>query len=306
MKETTYEWELLNDVKAVWLRSPKEVTEEEYTKFYNSLAKDFSGDKPLSWSHFTAEGDVKFKAVLYASPKAPQDLYESYHNSNKSNLKLKALDMIRKLAEEDPDESTDKEKKGESSSEIDEKRGQYTKFWNEFGKSIKLGIMEDATNRSVGITVRATAAEADMLNQSSFIPKDIGNLLKLEKLLFHVNNLTGSLQDNASGISLPSEPARSVSLDLSEAPATSAAFNMIQSCNNLQESVSTIPNRIWPIADLTHPAAASPQNPAFQIIIGQPAGYFNAKYIPIQSKLKPTHHEATKIQGRIIKPSFRC
>ncbi|CAI8606605.1 unnamed protein product [Vicia faba] len=203
VKETTYEWELLNDVKAIWLRSPKEVTEEEYTKFYNSLAKDFSGDKPLSWSHFTAEGDVEFKAVLYVPPKAPQDLYESYYNSNKSNLKLyvrrvfisdefdellpkylsfliglvdsdtlplnvsremlqqhsslktikkklirKALDMIRKLAEEDPDESTDKEKKEESSSDVDEKRGQYTKFWNEFGKSIKLGIIEDATNRN--------------------------------------------------------------------------------------------------------------------------------------------------------------
>lgn len=39
VKETTYEWELLNDVKAIWLRSPKEVTEEEYTKFYHSLAK---------------------------------------------------------------------------------------------------------------------------------------------------------------------------------------------------------------------------------------------------------------------------
>ncbi|KAL5072193.1 hypothetical protein RYX36_023080 [Vicia faba] len=203
VKETTYEWELLNDVKAIWLRSPKEVTEEEYTKFYNSLAKDFSGDKPLSWSHFTAEGDVEFKAVLYVPPKAPQDLYESYYNSNKSNLKLyvrrvfisdefdellpkylsfliglvdsdtlplnvsremlqqhsslktikkklirKALDMIRKLAEEDPDESTDKEKKEDSSSDVDEKRGQYTKFWNEFGKSIKLGIIEDATNRN--------------------------------------------------------------------------------------------------------------------------------------------------------------
>ncbi|XP_058731885.1 endoplasmin homolog isoform X1 [Vicia villosa] len=203
VKETTYEWELLNDVKAIWLRSPKEVTEEEYTKFYNSLAKDFSGDKPLSWSHFTAEGDVEFKAVLYVPPKAPQDLYESYYNANKSNLKLyvrrvfisdefdellpkylsfliglvdsdtlplnvsremlqqhgslktikkklirKALDMIRKLAEEDPDESTDKEKKEESSSDVDEKRGQYTKFWNEFGKSIKLGIIEDATNRN--------------------------------------------------------------------------------------------------------------------------------------------------------------
>nr|GMD99265.1 endoplasmin homolog [Ipomoea batatas] len=204
VKETTYEWELLNDVKAIWLRSPKEVTDEEYTKFYHSLAKDFSEDKPLAWSHFTAEGDVEFKAVLFVPPKAPQDLYESYYNSKKSNLKLyvrrvfisdefdellpkylnfllglvdsdtlplnvsremlqqhsslrtikkklirKALDMIRRLADEDPDESSDKDKKDvEESGDENEKKGQYTKFWNEFGKSIKLGIIEDATNRN--------------------------------------------------------------------------------------------------------------------------------------------------------------
>jgi hypothetical protein len=35
-----------------------------------------------------------------------------------------------------------------SGDEDDEKKGQYTKFWNEFGKSIKLGIIEDATNRN--------------------------------------------------------------------------------------------------------------------------------------------------------------
>ncbi|XP_073315075.1 endoplasmin homolog [Primulina huaijiensis] len=204
VKKTTYEWELLNDMKAVWLRNPKEVTDEEYEKFYHSLAKDFSDEKPLAWSHFTAEGDVEFKAVLFVPPKAPQDLYESYYNSKKSNLKLyvrrvfisdefddllpkylnflkglvdsdtlplnvsremlqqhsslktikkklirKALDMIRKLAEEDPDESYDKEKKDvEESDDSNEKKGQYTKFWNEFGKSIKLGIIEDATNRN--------------------------------------------------------------------------------------------------------------------------------------------------------------
>ncbi|WVY89014.1 hypothetical protein V8G54_037943 (chloroplast) [Vigna mungo] len=203
VKETTYEWELLNDVKAIWLRNPKEVTEEEYTKFYHSLAKDFSDEKPLSWSHFTAEGDVEFKAVLFVPPKAPQDLYESYYNANKSNLKLyvrrvfisdefddllpkylnflrglvdsdtlplnvsremlqqhnslktikkklirKALDMIRRIADEDPDESSDKEKEEDASSDNDEKKGQYVKFWNEFGKSIKLGIIEDATNRN--------------------------------------------------------------------------------------------------------------------------------------------------------------
>ncbi|KAI3464821.1 hypothetical protein Pfo_021484 [Paulownia fortunei] len=204
VKKTTYEWELLNDVKAIWLRNPKEVTDEEYTKFYHSLAKDFSDEKPLSWSHFTAEGDVEFRAVLFVPPKAPHDLYESYYNSNKSNLKLyvrrvfisdefdellpkylnflqglvdsdtlplnvsremlqqhsslktikkklirKALDMIRKLADEDPDESNDKDKKDvEESSDSNEKKGQYAKFWNEFGKSIKLGIIEDATNRN--------------------------------------------------------------------------------------------------------------------------------------------------------------
>ncbi|KAK4390805.1 Endoplasmin [Sesamum angolense] len=204
IKKTTYEWELLNDMKAIWLRNPKEVSDEEYTKFYHSLAKDFGDEKPLSWSHFTAEGDVEFKAVLFVPPKAPHDLYESYYNSNKSNLKLyvrrvfisdefdellpkylnflkglvdsdtlplnvsremlqqhsslktikkklirKALDMIRKLADEDPDESNDKDKKDiEESGDSNEKRGQYAKFWNEFGKSIKLGIIEDATNRN--------------------------------------------------------------------------------------------------------------------------------------------------------------
>jgi heat shock protein beta len=202
VKETTYEWELLNDVKAIWLRNPKEVTDEEYTKFYHSLTKDFSDEKPLAWSHFNAEGDVEFKAVLFVPPKAPHDLYESYYNANKSNLKLyvrrvfisdefdellpkylnflkglvdsdtlplnvsremlqqhsslktikkklirKALDMIRKIAEEDPEDANAK-KDIEESSEDDEKKGQYTTFWNEFGKSIKLGIIEDAANRN--------------------------------------------------------------------------------------------------------------------------------------------------------------
>ncbi|KAI3816333.1 hypothetical protein L1987_16026 [Smallanthus sonchifolius] len=206
IKETTYEWERLNDVKAIWLRSPKDVTEEEYMKFYHSLAKDFGEEKPMAWSHFNAEGDVEFKAVLFVPPKAPTDLYKNYYTANRSNLKLyvrrvfisdefddllpnyllfllglvdsdtlplnvsremlqqhdslktikkklirKALDMIRKLAEEDPDESHDhKDKKAEveESEENDEKRGQYTKFWKEFGKSIKLGIIEDSTNRN--------------------------------------------------------------------------------------------------------------------------------------------------------------
>ncbi|XP_008808636.1 endoplasmin homolog [Phoenix dactylifera] len=204
VKETTYDWEVLNDMKAIWLRNPKEVTDEEYSKFYHSLVKDYNDEKPLAWSHFTAEGDVEFKALLFVPPKAPQDLYESYYNTQKSNLKLyvrrvfisdefddllpkylsflrglvdsdtlplnvsremlqqhsslktikkklirKALDMIRRIADEDPDEFSNKDKtETEKASENDEKKGQYARFWNEFGKSIKLGIIEDAHNRN--------------------------------------------------------------------------------------------------------------------------------------------------------------
>ncbi|XP_020581987.1 LOW QUALITY PROTEIN: endoplasmin homolog [Phalaenopsis equestris] len=202
VKETTFEWELLNDMKAIWLRNPKEVTEEEYTKFYHSISKDFGDEKPLAWTHFVAEGDVEFKALLFVPHKAPSDLYESYYNTKKSNLKLyvrrvfisdefdellpkylnfllglvdsdtlplnvsremlqqhsslktikkklirKALDMIRRIADEDPDEYSNKNKT-DISSENEEKKGQYAKFWNEFGKSIKLGIIEDAQNRN--------------------------------------------------------------------------------------------------------------------------------------------------------------
>ncbi|KAI6687647.1 hypothetical protein NL676_024475 [Syzygium grande] len=253
VKETTYEWELLNDVKAIWLRNPKEVTEEEYTKFYHSLAKDFSDEKPLAWSHFTAEGDVEFKAVLFVPPKAPQDLYESYYNSNKSNLKLyvrrvfisdefdellpkylnflkglvdsdtlplnvsremlqqhsslktikkklirKALDMIRKIAEEDPEDANNKDKKDAEKSvdEDDEKKGQYTKFWNEFGKSIKLGIIEDATNRNrLAKLLRFESTKSD--GQLTSLDQYISRMKSGQKDIFYITGTSKELLEKS-------------------------------------------------------------------------------------------------------------
>ncbi|XP_039026852.1 endoplasmin homolog isoform X3 [Hibiscus syriacus] len=242
VKETTYEWELLNDVKAIWLRSPKDATDEEYIKFYHSLAKEFSADKPMAWSHFTAEGDVEFKAVLYVPPKAPHNLYDSYYKA-KSNLKLyvrrvfisdefdellpkflsflkgivdsdtlplnvsremlqahsslktikkklirKALDMIRKIAEEDPDESSGKDEKEVEKSvddDDDEKKGQYTKFWNEFGKSIKLGIIEDASNRNrLSKLLRFESTKSD--GKLTSLDKYISRMKSGQKDIFYI------------------------------------------------------------------------------------------------------------------------
>lgn len=63
VKDTVREWETLNEAKALWLRSPGNVSEEEHEKFYQTLAK--SRDAPLTHTHFRAEGDVEFKSVLY-------------------------------------------------------------------------------------------------------------------------------------------------------------------------------------------------------------------------------------------------
>lgn len=210
-KQTRWSWELLNSVKAIWLRSPKEVSDSEYLSFYQSLSKDYSStDKPLAWSHFSAEGDVEFKSLLFIPPRAAYDMYDNYY-STKAALKLfvrrvfisdefeellpkylnfikglvdsdtlplnvsremlqahsslktirkklvrKALDMIRRLAEEEEEAKSkakeEREKEGEDKKEDPDRvpsdaETKYEDFWREYGKALKLGVIEDSSNR---------------------------------------------------------------------------------------------------------------------------------------------------------------
>ena len=54
VEKTTWDWELINDTKPVWMRRPDEVEEKEYNEFYKTLNKDH--DEPLAHVHFKAEG----------------------------------------------------------------------------------------------------------------------------------------------------------------------------------------------------------------------------------------------------------
>eukprot|EP00793_Prasinoderma_coloniale_P001639 PRCOL_00003444-RA len=84
-KVTTYDWERVNNNKAIWLRSPKDVEEEDYNEFYKSLTGDFQD--PLAHTHFVAEGDVEFKAVLFVPKNAPADLLNA-NLEGEASLKL--------------------------------------------------------------------------------------------------------------------------------------------------------------------------------------------------------------------------
>lgn len=85
MTETKWEWETTNENKAIWLRSKDEISEEEYHAFYKSISKDT--EPPATYSHFTAEGEMEFKSILYVPNQSPYDLFENYYGRSAA-LKL--------------------------------------------------------------------------------------------------------------------------------------------------------------------------------------------------------------------------
>ena len=82
VRETRFKWTLLNEQKAIWTRDPSEVEEEDYNKFYQSIAKDTKD--PLTYTHFKAEGEVEFRSILYIPGTAPFDMFDNYYQKSTS------------------------------------------------------------------------------------------------------------------------------------------------------------------------------------------------------------------------------
>lgn len=83
--KTVWEWELINDIKAIWMREKDSIEEEEYNNFYKTISKD--SNNPLGYSHFQAEGEIDFKSIIYIPSEAPFDLFDNYYGKQTA-LKL--------------------------------------------------------------------------------------------------------------------------------------------------------------------------------------------------------------------------
>lgn len=83
--EQVWEWETINEIKALWLREKSDISEEEYHNFYKTITKDH--ETPLTYTHFSAEGEIEFKAILFIPSQAPYDLFENYYGKSAA-LKL--------------------------------------------------------------------------------------------------------------------------------------------------------------------------------------------------------------------------
>ncbi|XP_052901744.1 endoplasmin [Anopheles moucheti] len=177
VKKTVWNWEIMNDSKPIWTRKVSEVTDEEYTEFYKSLTKDTS--EPLTQTHFIAEGEVTFKSLLFVPKVQPSESFNKY-GSKADNIKLYVrrvfitdefndmmpnyLNFIRGVVDSDDlplNVSREtlqqhklikviKKKLVRKALDMIKKidKEQYEKFWKEYSTNIKLGIMEDPSNRS--------------------------------------------------------------------------------------------------------------------------------------------------------------
>jgi molecular chaperone HtpG len=223
-KKMKVESEVINQTKSLWLTDPSKVTHEEYATFYKSISSDW--EEHLCVKHFSTEGQVEYKAILFCPKKAPFDLFDIKKKKTNIRLYVKHVLVVDDCNEILPEwlgfvkgivDSNDLplnisreclqqnkimkvihknlvKKCIEMFTSLVEKKDDYKTFYSQYAKSLKLGIHEDTNNRDKLI---------ELLRFSNYKSKDPNVQISLEEYVDQMKDgqesiyyITGDSEDN--------------------------------------------------------------------------------------------------------------
>ncbi|WP_130799237.1 molecular chaperone HtpG [Streptomyces otsuchiensis] len=189
--ETTRVTDTVNSMKALWARSPEEISAEEYTEFYRHVSHDWSD--PLETIHTRAEGTFEYQALLFLPSRAPVDLY---HQDARRGVNLYvrrvfimddctsllpeylrfvkgvvdaqdlSLNVSREALQQDRQiqlmhrRLVKKVLSAVKSLRVKDAE-RYRTFWREFGRAVKEGLISDADNRQTVLEISSFPSTHD-------------------------------------------------------------------------------------------------------------------------------------------------